>query len=63
MKEALIVTMSAIVGGLVLAVLLGWLAAILWNHFPFLETLHHMSLWDGFLLHLLTGLLFKPNKS
>jgi hypothetical protein len=59
MKQTLVNIVSAIMGGLVMAILLGWLAAILWNHFPFLETLHHMSLWDGFLLHLLAGLLFK----
>ena len=47
---------AAVVG---LALLLGWLTAIVWNHFDFLVALHHMSLWDGFLLHLLGGLLFK----
>jgi len=59
MKEALLLAGITIMGGLVMAILLGWLVAVIWNHFPFLEAAHHMSLWDGFLAHLLSGLLFK----
>lgn len=61
MRDALLLAGTAIVGGLVMAILLGWLTAIIWNHFPFLDVLHHMSMWDGFLIHLLAGLLFKQS--
>ena len=57
---------GVMVVGLILAILLGWVVAAIWNHFPFMEAAHHMSWWDGVLLHLLGGLLFKsaaPSKS
>lgn len=47
----------------VIALLLGWLVAAIWNHFPFMEALHHMTWWDGFLLQILGGLLFKGTSS
>jgi hypothetical protein len=59
MKIILARMAGVIVVKLGLAAILGWFLALLWNHFPFLDTLHHMSLWDGILLHLLCSLLFK----
>lgn len=43
------------------ALLLGGLTSLLWNHFAFLEALHHMNWWDGFLLNMLCALLFKAD--
>ena len=63
MKTLLAGISGVIFAALGLAALLGWLSALIWNHFPFLETLHHMSLWDGFLFQLLCGLLFKSNST
>lgn len=45
------------------AVLFGWLTALCWNHFPFLEQAHHMSWWDGIVIQLLSGLLVKTSVS
>lgn len=56
---------ATIVGGIVaflgLAILFGAFIALIWNHFPFLEGLHHMSWWDGVLINILCGFLFRPS--
>ena len=55
--------LAAVAGSLVAlalgGLLVGWLVAILWNYLPFLAALHHMTWLDGFVLHILVGLLFK----
>jgi hypothetical protein len=55
--------LGAVAGVLAVAVafaaIFGWLTALCWNHFPFLETTHHMSVWDGVVLQFLSGLVFK----
>lgn len=56
---------AAVVGGLAafaaLALLFGAFIALIWNHFPFLEGLHHMTWWDGVLVNILCGFLFRPS--
>lgn len=55
------------VGGLALvaffALLLGGLIAIMWNSFPFLESLQHLNWWHGTVMYLLTGTLFRATVS
>lgn len=54
---------GGLVAGLIVAILLGWLVALLWNGFPFLEAVQHLSWLDGTLLLFLTNILFKSSSS
>lgn len=58
-------TLGAIFGALAVWAafigLFGWLVAVCWNHFPFLQGVHNMGSWDGVVLMVLTSLLFKQS--